>query len=78
MKKNLGTLIPLQDYLRVHRVIRSTLDMAGAETAHACWFFSVAGAAILRKYYKKDAHPVAGDQHRASRRHNLRSQRLAA
>jgi len=60
MKKSLGTLIPLQDYLRVHRVVRSALDMAGAETAHACWFFSVAGAAILRKYYKKDAHPVAG------------------
>lgn len=43
MKKKPGTLIPLQDYLRVHRVVRSALDMAGAETAHACWFFSVAG-----------------------------------
>lgn len=60
MKGRSGPLIPLQDYLRIHRVIRSALDMAEANTAHACWFFSVAGAAILRQYYKKDAFPVAG------------------
>ncbi|WP_041190633.1 DUF2026 family protein [Burkholderia pseudomallei] len=53
-------LIPLLDYLRIHSVIRSVLDSVDAHTAHACMFFSVAGAAILREFYKKDAMPVAG------------------
>lgn len=53
-------LIPLLDYLRIHSVIRSVLDSVDAHTAHACMFFSVAGAAILQEFYKKDAAPVAG------------------
>ena len=53
-------LIPLLDYLRIHSVIRSVLDSVDAHTAHACMFFSVAGAAILQEFYKKDAMPVAG------------------
>ncbi|WP_313312553.1 DUF2026 family protein [Pulveribacter sp.] len=53
-------LIPLLDYLRIHSVIRSVLDSVDARTAHACMFFSVAGSAILREFYKKDARPVAG------------------
>jgi hypothetical protein len=53
-------LIPLLDYLRIHNVIRSVLDSVDAHTAHACMFFSVAGAAILQEFYKKDATPVAG------------------
>lgn len=53
-------LIPLLDYLRIHGVIRSLLDSVDAHTAHACMFFSTAGAAILREFYRKDAMPVAG------------------
>ncbi|SKB82287.1 Protein of uncharacterised function (DUF2026) [Pseudomonas putida] len=60
MSKKSQDLIPLLDYLRIHRVIRSVLDSAGAHTAHACWFFSMAGAAILRHHYHKEAHPLAG------------------
>lgn len=55
-----ATLVPLTDYLRIHNVIRSVLDSVDAHTAHACLFFSVAGAAMLREFYKKDAYPVAG------------------
>lgn len=60
MGKKSPELLPLLDYLRIHRVIRSVLDSCGANTAHACWYFSLAGAAILRQHYKKDAHPLAG------------------
>lgn len=60
MSKKKHELIPLLDYLRIHRVIRSVLDSAGATTDRACWFFSVAGAAILRHHYGKDAQPLAG------------------
>ncbi|MDF5946204.1 DUF2026 family protein [Pseudomonas aeruginosa] len=60
MSKKKHQLIPLLDYLRIHRVIRSVLDSAGATTDRACWFFSVAGAAILRHHYGKDAQPLAG------------------
>lgn len=60
MSKKSHELIPLLDYLRIHRVIRSVLDSAEADTAHACWFFSMAGAAILRHHYRKEAHPLAG------------------
>ena len=52
-------LIPLLDYLRIHAVIRSVLDSVDAHTAHACMFFSIAGAAILREFYKKDAVQLA-------------------
>ena len=60
MSKNADYPLPLLDYLRIHRVIRSVLDSAGANTAHACWYFSMAGAAILRHHYRKDAQPIAG------------------
>lgn len=52
--------IPLLDYLRIHGVIRSVLDSVDAHTAHACMFFSIAGAAILREFYKKETMQVAG------------------
>lgn len=52
--------IPLLDYLRIHAVIRSVLDGVEAHTAHSCIFFSIAGAAILDEFYKKEATPVAG------------------
>jgi hypothetical protein len=53
-------LIPLLDYLRIHTIIRSVLDSVGAHTAHSCMFFGVAGAAILREFYGKEAVPIAG------------------
>lgn len=53
-------LIPLTDYLRMHNVMRSVLDSLDARTAHACLFFSVAGATLLREFYNKDARPVIG------------------
>ncbi|MDP3326262.1 DUF2026 family protein [Hydrogenophaga sp.] len=53
-------LIPLLDYLRIHSVIRSVLDSVDAHTAHACMFFSVAGTAILREFYRKDAKQIVG------------------
>lgn len=60
MSKKSTDLLPLLDYLRIHRVIRSVLDSANVDTAHACWYFSLAGAAILRIHYKKEAHALAG------------------
>lgn len=55
----LHTVIPLPDYERIFRVIYSVID-DHANTAHACIFFSMAGAAILRKKYKLEATAVAG------------------
>jgi hypothetical protein len=52
--------IPLSDYQRVFRVIKTVLDGAGANTPHACIFFSVAGAMILQHIYNKKCMPVAG------------------
>lgn len=60
MSKKSQELIPLLDYLRIHRVIKSVLDSAEANTAHACWLFSMGGAAILRHHYRKEALPLAG------------------
>ncbi|WP_447532190.1 DUF2026 family protein, partial [Pseudomonas aeruginosa] len=51
MSKKKHQLIPLLDYLRNHRVIRTDLDSARATTDRACWFISVAGDAILRHNY---------------------------
>jgi hypothetical protein len=53
-------LIPLLDYLRIHAVIISVLDSVKVCSAHSCMFFSVAGAAILQKFYGKEARQVAG------------------
>lgn len=60
MQRKPSPLIPLIDYLRLHNVMRSVLDSLDARTAHACLFFSVAGATLLREFYKKDARPVIG------------------
>jgi len=48
------------DYLRIHSVIKAVLDSVDAKTAHACLFFSTAGAAILQKFYRKNATPIVG------------------
>ncbi len=52
-------LLPLPDYERIFRVMHSTIDER-SHTGRACIFFAMVGAAILRKYYKLNAVPVAG------------------
>lgn len=52
--------IPLQDYQRIFRVLKSVLDCAGTGAVHSSTFFSVAGAQVLEKHYKKKCQPVAG------------------
>lgn len=53
-------LIPLKDYTRAFRVIYAVLGGVDANITKACLFFSLAGAGILKKHYKKNAMPVAG------------------
>lgn len=53
-------LIPLLDYQRIFRVIKTVLEGADANPAYSCIFFSVAGAAILHQFYKKRCVPMAG------------------
>lgn len=53
-------LIPIQDYVRIARIITTVVESAEKNSATACIYFSVIGAAILKKVYKKDALPVAG------------------
>ena len=57
---NENPLIPLSDYRRIFHVIYSVLEGVEANSPRACIFFSVAGAEILKRFYKKDACPVAG------------------
>jgi len=57
---NLRPLIPLADYQRIFRVIHSVLDSVDANIPAASFFFSVTAAQILKKFYKKNAFPVAG------------------
>jgi hypothetical protein len=56
----LRPLIPLPDYQRIFRVVKTVLDGIDSDPSHSCIFFSVAGAAILRKFYKTECSPVAG------------------
>lgn len=53
-------ILPLEDYLRITRVIASVLDAVEARTGNACLFFAIAGAYILEQIYKRPARPVAG------------------
>ncbi|WP_034293426.1 DUF2026 family protein [Herbaspirillum sp. RV1423] len=57
---NIRPLIPLADYQRIFRVIHSVLDSVDANIPAASFFFSVTAAQILKKFYKKNAFPVAG------------------
>lgn len=52
--------IPLTDYQRIFRVLKSVLDNEQMHTQLANVFFSVAGAYLVEKYYRKVCHPVAG------------------
>ena len=57
---NIRPLIPLADYQRIFRVIHSVLESVDANIPAASFFFSVTAAQILKKFYKKNAFPVAG------------------
>lgn len=52
--------VPLPDYQRIFRVLKSVYDGAGVNTAHPSIFFSVAGAHLIEQFYKKRCQPVAG------------------
>lgn len=58
--QNLRPLIPLADYQRIFRVIHSVLHSVEADIPAASFFFSVTAAQILKKFYKRNAFPVAG------------------
>lgn len=52
--------IPLPDYQRIFRVLKSVFDGAGVNAAHPSIFFSVVGAHLIEQFYKKRCQPVAG------------------
>lgn len=52
--------LPLADYQRIFRVVKTVFDGAQINTARADVFFSVAGARIVEQVYKKRCQPVAG------------------
>lgn len=52
--------LPLADYERTFRIIHAVLESIEARTARACLFFSIAGAAIIERFYKRRSVPVAG------------------
>ncbi|NUU00952.1 DUF2026 family protein [Herbaspirillum robiniae] len=58
--QNLRPLIPLADYQRIFRVVHSVLQSVEADIPAASFFFSVTAAQILKKFYKRNAFPVAG------------------
>lgn len=53
------TIIPFSDYKRIFGVICGVLDER-AHTAHACIFFALVGAMILKMKYRIEATPMAG------------------
>lgn len=53
-------MLPLADYERITRTIKTVLDSEDAVTAHCCQFFSLMGAAILFTHYKIAARPMFG------------------
>lgn len=52
--------LPLVDYERMFRVMKTVLAGVGANTPHACIFFSVTGARLLWNIYGKKCVPVVG------------------
>lgn len=58
--QTLRPLIPLADYQRIFRVVHSMLHSVEADIPAASFFFSVTAAQILKKFYKRNAFPVAG------------------
>lgn len=54
-------IIPAADYQRIFRVVKGVFDSVDAHTTHACIFFAEVGAAMLSKFYRKEARVVAGN-----------------
>ena len=52
--------IPLLDYIRIFRVLNAVISRVGNSGSSYCLFFSVAGAAILKQFYGKDARVLVG------------------
>lgn len=52
--------IPLADYQRLFRVMKTVFDAGNIAPAHASILFSVAGAQLIEQLYKKKCQPVAG------------------
>ena len=53
-------LIPLMDFERIHMTIYSILNNENGDLLKSCFFFSMFGAAILRRHYKINATVNAG------------------
>jgi len=51
--------LTLPEYGRIYEVIYSVLE-GRANTPHACMFFAITGALILKEHHKIEARPVAG------------------
>lgn len=52
--------IPVPDYQRIFRVLKTVADAVGPGHARASAFLSLAGAHLIEKHYKKKCQPVAG------------------
>lgn len=52
--------LPLADYQRIFRVLKTVFDGVDADTAHPSIFFSIAGTFLVEQHYKKRCQPVAG------------------
>jgi hypothetical protein len=52
--------LPLPDYQRIFRVLKSVYDGGAINTVQPSLFFSVAGAHLIAQFYKKRCQPVVG------------------
>jgi len=53
-------VIPLLDYLRIFRVMNAVVSSLGSDSNKTCLFFCVTGAAILKRFYRKEARVLVG------------------
>lgn len=53
-------VIPLLDYLRIFRVMNAVVTSIGNDSNKTCLFLCVTGAAILKRFYGKDARVLVG------------------
>jgi hypothetical protein len=59
-KARISPVLPLPDFERIFRTIHGVLLNEDCRMAHACLFFGIIGAAILKAHHRKDAIPVVG------------------
>lgn len=52
--------LPLADYQRIFRVLKTVLDGADVGVVNPSVFFSIAGVYVIEQHYKKRCQPVAG------------------